>query len=477
MNHGHGCPCLYHTRVGDRSVKDSPNEADSNPADQPCLFSSSPEQPPSPKPKGVWIVALPVFALLIAVVAVQTAPVVHKAPPPLQTFARPRSTPPALPPKTARQRVKATEPIVRVNVTPGGVQSFQLDVRGRYRLISLDTQEELAAETGLSRIAVTSTAKGLKLGSKQYATKQIEIQPDQSPSIRVDGHLYRGRLRLFRRADGLISAVNVLPIEEYLASVVDSEMPTKFPEAARQAQAIVARTYALYQVRQADPKSVFDLLSSQRSQKYLGVEYVDASGRRLAGESESSRRVVKETRGIICTLRNELFCTYYSAVCGGRTVNGHEVFKDATDALKSVPCEWCRESPHYRWTTELSREAFQQRATSSNNSGKKAFEIHSIRQTSPHGAGAITRFELDAGKERPNVSGIELRDRLPPGTLHSPHFQIKLEKDRVVFDGRGHGHGVGFCQWGAKGQAEAGRSSAEIIRHYFSGVELTNLDY
>ena len=466
-----------HKRVGDRSVNHSPNKADSKPSVQPCLLSSSAKQAPSSKLNGLWIVALPLVALMFAVVAVQTAPVIHQAPPPLQTFARPRSAPPALPQKTTRQRAKATEPVVRVNVTPGGVQSLQLDVRGRYRLISLETQKELASETGLSRITVSSTAKGLKLGSHQYATKQIEIQPDQSPSVRVDGHLYRGRMRLFRRADGLISAVNVLPIEEYLASVVDSEMPTKFPEAAREAQAIVARTYALYQIRQADPKSVFDLLSSQRSQKYLGVEYTDASGRRMAGESESSRRVVKETRGVVCTLRNELFCTYYSAVCGGRTINGNEVFKDATDALKSVPCEWCRESPHYRWTTELSRDAFQQRATNSHNSEKKTTSIRSVRQTSPPGAGVISRFELDAGKDRRSVSGIELRDRLPPGTLHSPHFQIKLEKDRVVFDGRGHGHGVGFCQWGAKGQADAGRTGAEIIRHYFTGTELTDLNY
>ncbi len=467
----------YHARVGDRRVNNSPNKADSKLAAQPCLLSSNEKQTSSSKPSGLWIVALPLIAIVFAIAAVQTAPVIHQAPPPLQTFARPRSAPPSLPSKTTRQRAKATEPIIRVNVTPGGVQSLKLDVRGRYRLISIESQEELASETGLSQIVVTSTAKGLKLGSHQYATKQIEIQPDQLPSIRVDGHLYRGRMRLFRRADGLISAVNVLPIEEYLASVVDSEMPTKFPEAARQAQAIVARTYALYQVRQADPKSVFDLLSSQRSQKYLGVEYIDASGRRLAGESESSRRVVKETRGVVCTLRNELFCTYYSAVCGGRTIHGSEVFKDATDALKSVPCEWCRESPHYRWTTELSRDAFQQRATNSNNNEKKATSIRSVRQTSPPGSGVISRFELDAGKDRPSVSGIELRDRLPPGTLHSPHFQIKLEKDRVVFDGRGHGHGVGFCQWGAKGQAEAGRTSAEIIRHYFTGIELTELGY
>ena len=143
----------YDTRAGDRSVNNSPNEADSEPAAQPRLFSSSVEQTPSPKGKGVWIIALPVLALLIAVAAVQTAPVIHQAPPPLQTFAKQRSTPPALPPKTTRQRAKATEPDIRVNVTPGGVQSFQIDVRGRCRLSSLETNEELASETTQTGIA------------------------------------------------------------------------------------------------------------------------------------------------------------------------------------------------------------------------------------------------------------------------------------------------------------------------------------
>ena len=103
--------------------------------------------------------------------------------------------------------------------------------------------------------------------------------------------------------------------------------------------------------------------------------------------------------------------------------------------------------------------------------------ISSMRQLSAPGEGLVSRFELADGQQRRSISGIELRERLPSGTLHSPHFYMKLEKNRVVFEGRGHGHGVGFCQWGAKGQAEAGRSREEIIRHYFPGVELQVLDY
>ena len=100
-----------------------------------------------------------------------------------------------------------------------------------------------------------------------------------------------------------------------------------------------------------------------------------------------------------------------------------------------------------------------------------------MKQTKAPGQGSISQFVISDGTQRPSVSGIELRERLPAGTLFSPHFRIKLEKDRVVFEGQGHGHGVGFCQWGAKGQAEAGRSSLEIIRHYYPGTEITDLNY
>ena len=458
-------------------MKDSPNEAEGKPIAQPRLLFSHDDSGALKRWNRIWVLVVSFLVLLIAVASIQMAPDVQDAPPPLQTFVRskPRITPP---PAVRPQKKKQTEPIVRVNVTPGGVESFELEVRGPCRLVSLDNDEKLSAELTSRRIVVSSTSRGLKLGSRQCTTSRIEIRPDQSPGIRINGHLYRGQMKLYRRSDGLVSAVNVLPIEEYLASVVDSEMPAKFPDAARQAQAIVARTYALYQAQQADPNSVFDLLSSQRSQKYLGVEYVDSAGRRLAGESESSRRAVSMTRGLVCTWQNKLFCTYYSAVCGGRTIHGDEVFKDAAEVLKSVPCEWCSDSPHYRWTTELSRKDFQQRATGSAKTGNKPSpSIRAVRQTVSPGKGSISRFELDDGNQRPSVSGIELRDRLPAGTLFSPHFQINLDNDRVTFEGRGHGHGVGFCQWGAKGQAEQGRSSIEIIRHYYPGAELTDLNY
>ena len=367
----------------------------------------------------------------------------------------------------------AAAPLIRVNVTPGGASSLQIEVRGPYSVRLAGTSREMGTGAALASAKVTATPTGLKIGNSIFNTTRLEIVPRNDPAVRVNDHLYRGTMRLFRRKDGLVSAVNVLPLEEYLASVVDSEMPAAFPEATRQAQAIVSRTYALYQMARADRAAVYDLFSSQRSQKYLGVEYTTDTGRRLAGESESSRRAVAETRGVVCTHRGQLFCTYYSAVCGGATTNGSELFSDAAPILKSVPCEWCRDSEYYRWNCALDRHEFlEQVQTLGSLSG-----LTSIQQTSGPGGGSISRFWITDGKKSLDVTGVELRERFPAATLRSPHFTLSLEKDEVRAEGRGHGHGVGFCQWGARGQGLVGKTAHEIVRHYYPSAELVVVDY
>ena len=451
-------------------------KADSDPAGQPFFLSKGSSKQVYGEGRRFWVIAGPLLLLLLIVIGVKYGTSNQHVPPALQLQGQARPSAAATLMKRGPLQPRIPEPQIRVNVTPGGTESFELEVRGAYRLSVLDSTRELPIQTSLKRIVVSATTKGLKLGTTQTTETQLEIVPEESPSVRIDGHLYRGRMRLFRRTDGKVSAVNVLPIEEYLASVVDSEMPAKFPEAARQAQAIVARTYALYQIQQANPKSVFDLMSSQRSQKYLGVEYIDKAHRRLAGESESSRRATRSTRGVICNLNDQLFCTYYSAVCGGKTIDGKEVFKDATAALKSTRCEWCRESPYYRWTTELPLDVFEARTLSRSEKGIP-LGIQSIQQTVDPGDGRICQFKLNSREQHLLLDGVQLRDRLPTGTLLSPHFHVVLENDKVTFKGRGHGHGVGFCQWGAKGMAEAGHNYAEIVHHYFDGVKLTTLNY
>ena len=476
-------------RVGDRSVTDPSNEADDEHVDQPRLHLSPRTIPTSDTTTSSKVaqaisqrrflttsqaIGLTSAVILIAILALQ---LLIDSPHQLPTL---QLKPPGTTQDVSRSskleqdsKPSTREPIIRVNVTPGGVDSFRIEIRGKYQAVSLETGRTIALKLTTGEHQVTGHHAGLQVGDASYSTTQIEISPEQSPAILINGHLYRGKIRLFRRTDGKVSAVNVLPIEEYLASVVDSEMPAKFPEAARRAQAIVARTYALYQIQTAEPKAVFDLLSSQRSQKYLGVEFRDRTGRRIAGESTSSRQNVASTRGIVCRHQGQLFCTYYSAVCGGCTTDGRSLFRDASDVHRSVRCEWCRSSPHFRWKSRLSADLFQTKGLKQSHPSP----VFSVDPIASSVEGDISRFHVQIGNTQLKVNGTELRERLPVGTLASPHFEIQLEDQSVIFEGRGHGHGVGFCQWGAKGMAEADYDCDAILRHYYPGVEIESIRY
>lgn len=414
---------------------------------------------------AVWLVLAVAVACAVTLLRVDSS---RDSSPPLQVkSSRSATVTPARTLQPVTPAVK-TPALIRVNVTPGGVKSLLLQIRGPYTFKEVGSAKEVSHGEVLAPSKVEATATGIKIGDATFRLTELEIVPKQDPGIEVDHHLYRGLIRLFRRKDGLISAVNVLPLDDYLASVVDSEMPAAFPTAAREAQAIVSRTYALYHKAHADPAAVYDLFSSQRSQKYLGAEYTAADGRRLTGESDSSRRAVAQTKGLVCSYHGQLFCTYYSAVCGGRTTSGTELFEDAAPSLKSVPCEWCKPSQYYRWTAQLDRHDF----LSKIEPGRSLRDMASIKQITGPGDGSISRFRILDGRKSFEVSGVELRERFPSTTLRSPHFTLTLDKNSIRAEGRGHGHGVGFCQWGARGQALAGRTATNIVRYYYPGADV-----
>ena len=103
---------------------------------------------------------------------------------------------------------------------------------------------------------------------------------------------------------------------------------------------------------------------------------------------------------------------------------------------------------------------------------KPLLNLASIQQMAGPGDGVISRFQIGDGRKSLDINGVELRERLPAGTLRSPHFALSLNKHVVKVAGRGHGHGVGLCQWGANGQAQTGKSCFEIVRHYYPGASL-----
>lgn len=363
--------------------------------------------------------------------------------------------------------------MVRVALTDEPARSLEVEIDRPFRIHPVGSDTELFAGTKLERTTITATRNGLRIGTRELPATRLEIVSSESPAIWIEEHQYRGRVRLFRQSGGMIQAVNVLPLEEYVACVVDSEMPASFPEEARKAQAIVARTYARYQTRLAGPDAILDLFASTRSQKYLGFQYRERDGRRLAGETAAGRRSAEATAGQVCTWRGELFCAYYCAVCGGSTVQGSDVFSDAAPILKPVPCDWCREARLYRWTAEISKRDLQaDLGPLLRRDGKQpgALKTVSLVREKGQGADVLPEFDLRGERDTVRVSGADLRQALSARGLFSPRFTMAEKGQSWLISGRGHGHGVGLCQWGARGLALAGRSCDEILKYYYPGA-------
>jgi stage II sporulation protein D len=361
---------------------------------------------------------------------------------------------------------------VRVALTNAAVSQIKIAVDGPATV----TVDAVGLRDGaLKKTVVAATSNGFQIGQSVAAGTTLEIVPGRSPAIWVDDRQYRGRLRLVRRGAKLV-VVNVVPLEDYIASVVDGEMPSAFPDAARQAQAIAARSYVLFQLRAGGTNPLFDVFASTRSQNYGGYQYRGRDGRRYAAESESSRHAARQTARVVCLCEGQPFCTYYTAVCGGHTVGGAAVFGDELPVLAPVECAWCQEAELYRWSRELPLRDVSMRLGQWLSSQGKTFDsLQTVRRVAHTDSIREPAFEIGDGKRHYRVSPSDLRRLLNVNNVPSYQFEAEVAGGHLLLEGRGHGHGVGLCQWGARGLAEAGSGPLAILQHYYPGVEVVRL--
>ena len=329
-----------------------------------------------------------------------------------------------------------------------------------------DKNFKITSDAGLKVINKNDSAtiyesKKSGLNFDPVKIKSIYIVESDKNILYVDNMGYRGRIEL-HNVSGKIYVVNILNIEEYLYSVVPSEMPSTWNMEALKAQAIAARTYAYYFLSKAKDKNIYDLDSTTNFQVYKGISV----------ESDSSIEAVNQTAGIIMTYKQEPIIAYFHSTSGGKTSDDRDVWPDSNQPyLKSVECTYGKNSPHYEWTTTLSMNeitsALNKKYMTIERIAKISFNRHNdriIEVTVQHNNGSIT------------LTGNEFRLLLNPQRLKSTYFTVKKEKDIFYLNGKGWGHGVGLCQWGAKGRGENGFKYEEILKHYYKDINFTKIN-
>lgn len=320
-------------------------------------------------------------------------------------------------------------------------------------------------------------------GGSALRGQELTLAPAETGYVRINGRDYRGRVTLTATGGG-VTAVNRLSLEEYLAGVVGGELGRRDPREveALRAQAIVSRTYALRN-RGRWRALGFDFRATVADQVYLGV----------GSENQLASAAVNDTRGRILAWNGQAIDAFFFSTCGGRTADGTEVFRGADRPyLRSVfdlrpdGSAWCDISPRFRWHEEWNADQLVAalRRSLPETAGvppSRVGSVRDVRVTGRTASGRVGELTIALADGDVRVSGAAVRQtlRTPAGEiLRSAAFTLEESSadgrvTRLVADGSGAGHGVGFCQWGSIGRARAGQSAAEILAAYFPGTSLT----
>lgn len=350
---------------------------------------------------------------------------------------------------------------------PGAVRVL---VREGAPAVTVRGDEAVSLSAGARRLAVlparaTATIavgpRGLLLNAQPLGAEMVTLRTAPAAFLAVDGRPFRGELEIRRGANGGLLAINILDLEDYLQGVVREEVPVTWPLEALKAQAVVARTYAVYQMRQG-AGAPFHLRATVMSQVYGG----------LGREDSRATWAVLETRGLVLMLRGQVIASFYHACSGGQTEDGDQVFGPEFVYLVGQPDEFSGECPHDRWA-DLLPAAEVRRALQS--AGFAVGQIRDIEPLDRTRTGRVGRLRIVHTGGVLEMEAKRFRLIVGPEVVRSTLFDVSVERGLVTFTGRGWGHGVGMSQWGGRGMAERAYGFADILKYYYPHASLTRL--
>ena len=304
---------------------------------------------------------------------------------------------------------------------------------------------------GMSAFAAQAVPGGVALD--RWQSGLFWIEPSNKGFVYIGDRWFRGRTLVIPTGTG-ITAVNWIDLEEYLYSVIGGEMDSRWPDEALKAQAIAARTYALYERERQRGNPVYDLGDSpDRWQIYKGV----------SSESPKTYNAVDTTAGKVLTYNNQIILSVFHACSGGHTENVEDVWISKEPYLRAVP-DFDQNIKECNWT-----KTFTSGELSARIAGVGNVKDMIIETVSPFRSVKTLKIIGDRGTKV--LAREQVRTALK---IKSTRFTVgKDANGSFVLQGLGFGHGVGMSQWGAYELAKRGANHLQILGYYYQGVALT----
>lgn len=351
--------------------------------------------------------------------------------------------------------------VVRVSIMDDKPSAY-LSVKDSYKIYAINSDRVLMSGPRLAT-KVSGTKDGLMVGAKELKMGGIRVSAEGKTKIYVGGRLFRGDVEIIRKDNNKLLLINHIGLDDYLYGVLYHEVSHRWPMEVLKAQAIAARTFALYQARQ-NKMQPYDLRSDIYSQVYGGS----------ISERWSTTMAVNATKDKILVYDGDLLPAYYHATCAGFTEDSSNIWKIDIPPLKGVVCNFCSQSPHYKWTKEIPLWSLEEKLR---ENGYKAGKIVSVTVLSRNRSERVGKMEIrDNAGVSIVLTGKDFRQIIGPNELRSTKFDLSVKYGSLVIDGSGWGHGVGMCQWGAFGMASQGKKADEILKYYYPGAEIAAID-
>lgn len=368
--------------------------------------------------------------------------------------------------KSAKASVTAAQPAkqapdLRVGLASGRA-SLTITSAGGKATVQTESSKTITL-TANTAAAIRWQAGAFLVGREKLRGDVLTIRPSGAGELALDGRRYRGSLELRHKGGGL-TAVNVVPVDGYLRSVVPEEMPVDWPAEAIKAQSVAARSFALAS-RARHAGEGYDLCTTTHCQLYTGT----------TAEKSASNAAIKATRGEVLTYGGKPIEALFHTDSGGMTENSEDVWGSHVPYLRAAKDTPAKTMP---WTKAISRADLERKLAA------KGHDIGKVRSLvlSPLAIGRSAKDRTASGRVKTmtvkgtkgtaTLSGTTWRSLLG---LKSTLFDAKLAKDMVTFTGYGSGHGLGISQWGAERMAAKGASYAEILHHYYTGTKMQQL--
>ena len=333
--------------------------------------------------------------------------------------------------------------------------------------------------------------------------------------VNIDGSVYRGGVEFIIDANGKLTVINFVNINDYIAGVVGKEMSPSWHIEALKAQAVCARSYTITTWNKHASLG-FNLCGTQDCQAYQGI----------SGESESTIRAAQETKDQVLMYGSSVAEALYSSSCGGSTAYAKYVWGNDVPYLqaKADPYESLTDNPRASWTTTLTKEKIKEKLASSeidigditdmkvtgadefgrtyevtiygtngtyvlkNDRTRSYFGLYSQKYTitpsggtapkpeplyaiGSRGVGKLSIYTIKGSKSVQTLVDNFYMKSSTATALHAPVDEM-TDFDSFVINGAGWGHGIGMSQYGAKGMAEQGHTYEDILTFYYQGVEL-----